>query len=120
MNDLYNRPYPKTVNINNVFQVIKESSHIGYLHELHVGAESKHKYKKYNDYSIAQRKKISRDIFKHLKQLYKPEIRVGKRVTLPKLRRFVVPEDQDYWMYQDPSSEDVKLEKETSKKERKY
>ena len=35
---------------------------------------------------------------------------------LAQFRRFVVPEDQDYWMYQDPSAYDVKLENETSKK----
>ena len=43
-----------------------------------------------------------------------------QRVTLANFRRFVVPEDQYYWMYQDPSIEDIKPEKETSKKESKY
>ena len=43
-----------------------------------------------------------------------------KRVTLEKFRRFVFPEDQDYWMYQDPPEEYIKLAKDISKIERKY
>ena len=51
----------------------------------------------------------------HLKQIEKPKFRVEKRVTLANFRRFVVPEDQDYWLYQDLSAEDIKLSKDTSK-----
>ena len=47
-------------------------------------------------------------------------MRVKERVTIVKFHRFVVPKYQDYWMYQDPSADDVKLAKEMSKKERKY
>ena len=36
------------------------------------------------------------------------------RVTLAKFRRFAVPEDQDYWIYQYPSAEHIKLANETS------
>ena len=39
---------------------------------------------------------------------------------LAQFRRFVVPEDQDYRIYQYPSAYDVKLAKETSRKEGKY
>ena len=42
-----------------------------------------------------------------------------KRVTLAKFFQFVVLEDQDCCTYQDPSADDVKLAKETSKKESK-
>ena len=45
-------------------------------------------------------------------------MRVEKRSPLAKLRRFLVPEDQDYWMYQDPLEEDIKLAKDTSKKKK--
>ena len=37
-------------------------------------------------------------------------------VTLAKFRRFVVPEDQYYWMYQDLSAEYIKLLREKYKK----
>ena len=57
-----------------------------------------------------------RNIFKHLKQLEKPEIMVKERFTLAKFRRFAVPKNQYYWMYQDPSADYVKLAKEASKK----
>ena len=55
LNELYNIPDPKTVNINHVFQVKKESAHIGYFQELHSEEESKHNYKKKNNYSGAHR-----------------------------------------------------------------
>ena len=58
--------------------------------------------------------------FKHLKHIYKPYIRVEKKVTIEKFHRFVVLENQYYWIYQDPAAEDIKLSKVTSKKERKY
>ena len=35
---------------------------------------------------------------------------------LAKFQFCVVPEDQNYWMYQDPSIEYIKLAKDTSKK----
>ena len=104
LNDFYDRPDPKTVNINHVFQVRIKSPHTGYRQGFHGEAESKHNYKKENSYIIAQRKIRIRNIFKDLKQLEKPKIRVEKRVTLAKLCRFVVHEDQDYWMYQDLSA----------------
>ena len=116
LDDLYDRPDPKTVNINHVFQVKKESAHIGYRQEFHGKSDSEHNYKKNNEYSNAQSKRRFRKKFKHLKQIEKPKIRIENRATLAKFRRFVVPEDQDYWMYQDPSEDDVKIEKETSKK----
>ena len=53
-----------------------------------------------------------RNILKHLMQLEEPKIRVEKRFTLEKFRRFLVPEEQDY--YQCPSADDTKLSKETS------
>ena len=49
-------------------------------------------------------------------QVQKPKNRAENRVMLAKFRRFVVPEDQNYWMYQDPSEEDIKLAKNTSEK----
>ena len=98
----------------------KESAHIGYPQEFHGKSESEHNYKKENDYINAQRKRRVRNIFKHLNQLEKPKIMVENRVTLEKFCRFVVPEDKYYWMYQDSSLDDVKLSKETSKKEGKY
>ena len=94
----------------------KESAHIGYCQEFHGTAESKHNYDKENTYSSTQRKIIIRNIFKHLKQLEKPKIGVRKRVVLENFRSFVFPEDQYYWMYRDPSSEDIKLAKKTSLK----
>ena len=48
-------------------------------------------------------------------QVQKPKNRAENRVMLAKFRRFVVPEDQNYWMYQDPSEEYIKLVKETFK-----
>ena len=63
MDDLYDRPDPKTVNINNVFQVKKESAHIGYLQDFHGEAESEHNYKDDNAYSNEQRNIIIRNIF---------------------------------------------------------
>ena len=57
-----------------------------------------------------------RNIFKHLKQIDKAEIKVEKRVTLEKFRQIIFPEDQDYRMYQDPSADNVKITKEMSKK----
>ena len=59
---------------------------------------------------------ININIFKHLKQLDQPKIKVEKRVTFAKFFRFVVPKDKDYWIYQEPSEEYVKLAKETQKK----
>ena len=35
LDDLYDKPDPKTVNINHVFQVKKESANIGYGQEFH-------------------------------------------------------------------------------------
>ena len=74
LNDLYNIPNPKTVNINHVFQVKKESAHIGYQQEFYGEAESKHNYKKDTAYSGAQRKRRIRNIFKHLKHLEKTKL----------------------------------------------
>ena len=48
MNDLYNRTDPKTANINNAFQLKKDSAHIGYCKEFHDKAESKQNYNKDN------------------------------------------------------------------------
>ena len=76
LKDLYDIPDPKTVNINHVFQVKKDSAHIGYHQYFHGEAESKHNYKKDNSYRSSQRKIIIRNIFKHLKRLEKPKIRV--------------------------------------------
>ena len=67
LNDLYNRPDPKTVKFKHVFQVKKESSHIGYHQEFHGESESKENYKKENYYRGAQKNRIIRNIFKHLK-----------------------------------------------------
>ena len=58
MDDIYNRPDTKTVNINNVFQVKNDLSHIGYCQHLHGKAESEQDYKKENAYSNEQRKRI--------------------------------------------------------------
>ena len=69
MDDLYDRTDPKIININHVFQVKKESAHIGYCQEFHGEAESEHNYKKGGTYINLQRKIIIRNIFKHLKQL---------------------------------------------------
>ena len=63
LNNLYNRPDPKTVNTNHVFQVKKELSHIGYIQESHGEAESEHNYKDDNAYSNEQRNIIIRNIF---------------------------------------------------------
>ena len=94
LNDLYNITDTETVKINNLFQVKKKSSHIGYHQEFHDKVESNHNYKKENAYDGAQRKRISRNIFKYVNQLEKPKFRVEKRFTLLKFRPFVVPEDQ--------------------------
>ena len=40
LDDLYDRPDPKTVNINYVFKVKKESAHIGYCQQFHGRVES--------------------------------------------------------------------------------
>ena len=56
------------------------------------------------------------DVLGWNKSLEKPKIRVEKRVSLAKFQLFVVPEEQDCWMYQDPSADDVKLAKDKSKK----
>ena len=53
MDDLYNRPDPKTFNINHVFHVKKGLAHIWYCQEFHSEAESEHNYKKYNSYRNA-------------------------------------------------------------------
>ena len=100
LDDLYDKPDPKTININGVFRVKKESSHIGYRQEFHGEVELKHNYNRYNTYINSQSKIRIRKSFKHLKQPEKPKIRVGNRVTLAKFRQFVIPEDQYYWMYQ--------------------
>ena len=42
------------------------------------------------------------------------------KVTLAKFFRFVVLGDQDGWMYQNPSTEDIKLAKGDIKKECNY
>ena len=76
LNDLYDKTDPKTVNINHVFQVKKESAHIGYRQKFHGEAEYKQNYKKDNAYSGANRKIRIRNIFKHLNQLEKPKIRL--------------------------------------------
>ena len=41
---------------------------------------------------------------------------VEKRFTFAKFRRFIVPEEQYEWMYQDPPAEDIKITKDTSKR----
>ena len=69
-------------------------SHIGYCQEFHGDPESKQNYNKYNAYRGAQRKRIIRKKFKHLKQIYKPNLRVENRVALENFCRFVVPEYQ--------------------------
>ena len=46
LNDIYDIPDPKTVNINHVLQVKKESAHIGYFQYFRGNAESKQDYKK--------------------------------------------------------------------------
>ena len=102
--------------MNHVFQVKKQSAYIGYCEEFHGNAQSKHDYKKDNAYRGTQRKRRIINISKHLKKIEKPKVNVEKRVKLAKFHPFVVPEDQDYWMYQDPSAEDVKFAKKTSKK----
>ena len=58
LNDLYERPDPKTVNINHVFQVKKQSAGIVYRQEFHGEAESKHNYKKVNVYIGAHRMRM--------------------------------------------------------------
>ena len=40
LDDLYERPDPKTFNINHVFQVRIESEHVCYRQDFHVEAES--------------------------------------------------------------------------------
>ena len=74
MDDIYDIPDTKTVNINHVFQVRKESAHIFYNEEFHGEEEFKYNYKNYNAYSGAQQKRRIRNISKHLKQLEKPKI----------------------------------------------
>ena len=78
INYLYDRPDPKTANINNVLQV-KKSRHTLVIIR-----------------SPMARKIIN--IFKHLKNIEKPKVREENRVTFLKFRRFVVPVDQYYWM----------------------
>ena len=93
LNNIQEISDPKTFNINNVFWVKEDSSHIGYSQELHSNSESKQNYNKENAYIIAHRKRKIRNIFKHRSQLEKQNIRVENRVTLAKFRFFVVPED---------------------------
>ena len=81
---------------------------------------SKQNHDKEIDYKTAGRTRRIRNIFKHLKQLEKLKIGVEKRVRLAKFRRFVVPEDQDYCMYKDPSGKGIKLANYVSLKKRKY
>ena len=89
----------------------KGSAHISYHQEFHGEAKSEQNYKKDNAYINAQKKRRIRNIFKHIKQIEKPKIRAEKRVMLAKFCRFVVPEHQYYWMYQDLSLDDVRLTK---------
>ena len=116
LNDIYDISNPKTVNINNVFQVKKDSAGIGYYQELHGEADYKQNYKKDNECSSAQRKRIIINIFKHLNQIEKQKLKVEKRFALAKFRRFVIPEYQYYCMYQYLSAEDIKIAKDTYKK----
>ena len=58
LGDLYYRPDSKTVNINHIFQVKKESSQIGYHQDFHGKVESEHNYDKDNAYRNSQRKRI--------------------------------------------------------------
>ena len=44
LDDLYDRPDPKTVNITHVFRMKKELAHIGYCQEFHGEAESEQNY----------------------------------------------------------------------------
>ena len=39
LDDFYDRPSPKTVNINHFFQLKKDLAHIGYCQEFHGEAE---------------------------------------------------------------------------------
>ena len=55
VDDIYDRPDTKTVNINHFFQVKKESPHIGYHQEFHDEAGSENNFKKDNAYSGTQR-----------------------------------------------------------------
>ena len=57
LNDRYERPYPKTVNINHVLQVKRQSAHIGNHQEFHGKEESKNNYKKDKSYIGAHRKR---------------------------------------------------------------
>ena len=120
MDDIYDIPDTKNVNINHVLQVRKESEHVFYNEEFHGEEEFKYNYKNYNAYSGAQKKRRIRNIYKHLNQLDEPKIGVERRVILTKFRCFVISEDQYYWMYQDLLEEDFKLSQLTSSKERKY
>ena len=43
-------------------------------------------------------------------------MRLEKRVGLENSCRFVVPEDQDYWVYQEPAAEDIKRLKDKFKR----
>ena len=81
---LNDRTYPQIVNTSHVFQVKKESDQIDYCKDFHGDSDSKHNYKKENTYRDAHRKIRIRNIFKHLKQLEKPKIRMEKRFTLSK------------------------------------
>ena len=86
---LYDRLDTKTVNINHVFQVKKESTHIGYRRYFYREADSEQNHKKDNTYRNVQSKRRIRNIFKHLNQIEKPKIGVKKRITLAKFRRFL-------------------------------
>ena len=66
---IYDRPDPKTVNINNVFQAKIYLAQIGYYQYFQGEAESKQTYNKENAYRGAQRKKRIREKIKHLKQI---------------------------------------------------
>ena len=91
LNDIYDRPDPKTVNTNHVLKAEKDPAYIGYHQELHGDTEYKHNDNKENFHRVVQRKRKIRNIFKHLKEQQKQKDRVEKKVTLAKFRRFVFP-----------------------------
>ena len=76
LNDLCNIPDPKTFNINHVFQVEKESSHIGYHQEFHGKSKYKQNYNMNNYYSDENSKICFRKHFRYLKQIEKPKVMV--------------------------------------------
>ena len=88
MDHIYDRPDPKTVNINHVFRVENESAHIGYFQYFHGEAESEYNYNNDNAYINVQRDIINKKYFKHSNQLEKPKVRVENRLMISKFRRF--------------------------------